>query len=106
MRFRDRDGNIVDGVFHVHQTPQNVAYTGTAGTVTNALATTTTAVRITVTSNAFVEFVSGSDVATAATGFFVMANVPIIAPVPPGKTKVSAIQVSAGGSLYITELNL
>ena len=106
MRFRDRNGQPVTDVHFIHLFPQNVAYTDTAGTVTNALQTTTNAVRITVTTDAFVEFVAGSDVATAATGFFVKANTPMIAARPIGKTKVSAIQSATGGTLYITELEI
>lgn len=106
MRFRDRDGEKVDDVHFIHLYPQNVAYTATAGTIANALQTSTNAVRITVTTDAFVEFVSGSDVAAAATGFFVKANTPTIAARPANKTKVSAIQSASGGSLYITELEI
>ena len=105
MRFRDRNGQPVTDVHFIHLFPQNVAYTGTAGTVTNAFAPGSNVVRITVTTDAFCEFVTSGD-ATAATGFFVKANTPTLAAIPAGKTKLSAIQSASGGTMYVTELEI
>jgi hypothetical protein len=81
-------------------TVQSVAYTGTAGTITNAVGTQTYKVRVLVTTDAFVT--TDSTTATSAA-----SPVPAMSPeyftVSPGQ-KVSAIQMSAGGTLYVTEL--
>jgi hypothetical protein len=80
---------------------QSVAYTGTAGTIANAVGSYTKAVRVYCTTDAFVK-ISQSPTATSA-------DVPISAGIPeyfaihPGE-KVSAIQQSAGGTLHVTEL--
>jgi len=80
---------------------QNVAYTGTAGTITNAMPPNTVAVRIWTTTDAYVQ-IGSSPTATTA-------DMPMVAGVPEtfaagNGDKVSAIQISAGGTLYVTPL--
>ena len=80
---------------------QTVAYTGTAGTIANALPANCTAVRVMVTTDAFVEITTLGTAAVANTGMYMTAFVAEYFSAPAGG-KVSAIQVSAGGSLYVT----
>lgn len=80
---------------------QSVAYTGTAGTITNPVGAYTKQVRVMATSAAFIA-IGGSPTATTA-DMPLAANLPEVIAINPGE-KVSAIQASAGGSLYVTEL--
>jgi hypothetical protein len=84
-------------------TAQNVAYTGTAGTITNAVGPQTYRVRVLCTTDAFVLNVDGAGVVTAATGAYCPALTPEYLTVTPGQ-KISAIQVAAGGTLYVSEI--
>lgn len=76
-----------------------VAYTGTHG-VTSALPETTTGIRVVCTTDAFIE-IGLAPVAVANTGLLMIANIPEYFPAYPNE-KVSAIQLSAGGNLYVT----
>lgn len=81
-------------------THQSVAFTGTAGTITNGVGTGVLKVRVYVTSAAYIYI--GARAAT--TGDVPMAaGVPEYFTISPGE-KVSAIQVSAGGDLHVTEI--
>lgn len=81
-------------------TVQSVAYTGTAGTITNGIGTQTYKVRVLVTSDAFIT----TDGTTATTsGTFMPAMTAEYFTVTPGQ-KVSAIQSTAAGTLYVTEI--
>lgn len=82
-------------------THQSVAYTGTAGTITNAFAAGTYKVRVAVTSAAYVK-VGNSPTATSS-DVYMPADAVEYFTVLPGM-KVSAIQVSAGGTLHVTEV--
>lgn len=84
-------------------TAQNVAYTGTAGTITNAVGSQTYRVRVVCTTDAFVLNVDGAGVVTAATGAYLPAFSVEYFTVTPGQ-KVSAIQVTAGGTMYVSEI--
>lgn len=78
-----------------------VAYTGTAGTTT-AMPPGTKAVRVISTTDCFIEVTNNAGVtAVANTGLYLPALTPeyFICGV---NAKVSAVQVSAGGSLYVT----
>lgn len=83
---------------------QSVAYTGTAGTITNPLPTDCTAVWVWTTSDAYIKV--GSSPTATSTDFPLMAYVPVVIPVhttslqSANGVKVSAIQISAGGTLY------
>ena len=88
-------------VIHYPGTSQAaVAYTGTAGN-SAAIGSQTHKVRVVVTSDAFVAIGSGATATTSS--MFVPANRPEYFLCRPGE-RVSAVQVSAGGNLYVTEL--
>ena len=79
---------------------KKAAYTGTAG-VTAAITEEATSLRIMSTTDCFVEI--GTDpTAVADTGMYLAAFVPEYVHVKAGPMKVSAIQVSTGGSIYVT----
>lgn len=84
-------------------TTQNVAYTGTAGTITNGISTGIYKVRVMVTTDAFVKVVDTGSVATTS-DMYLVAFSPEYFTCSPGQ-KVSAIQVSSGGTLYATEIS-
>lgn len=82
-----------------------VAYTGTAGNTANYPAGPAS-VWVLCTTSAFV-LVGEGVVATASNGIPVAANVPVCIEVPAGSGapwRVSAIQIAAGGSLYVHPL--
>jgi len=81
-------------------TVQSVSYTGTAGTITNAIGAQTYKVRVMVTTDAFIT--TDSSTATSSSSYL-PAFMPEYFTVTPGQ-KVSAIQVASGGTLYVTEL--
>lgn len=82
-------------------TQQNVAYTGTAGVITNPVGTETYKIRVLVTTDAWVTTDGTTPSATA--GAYVPALAPEYFTVTPGQTP-KAVQVSANGTLYVTEL--
>lgn len=77
-----------------------VAYTGTAGTTT-ALPPETQAVRVISTSDCFIELTIAGTAAVANTGLYLPAGLPEYFEAQ-GSIKVSAIQASAAGSIYVT----
>ena len=79
-----------------------VAYTGTAGTTT-ALPETCDAVRLVSTTDCFIEISAAGTAAVADTGLYLVALLPEYFQAPPN-AKISAIQVSAGGTLYVTPM--
>lgn len=82
-------------------TAQNVAYTGTAGTVANGVSSGTLKVRVVTTTDAFVTMDGSTPSATS--GAYVVGLSPEYFTVTSGQ-RVSAVQVSAGGTLYVTEI--
>ncbi len=78
-----------------------VSYTGTAGT-TSALPETCDAVRVVATTDCFIE-IGLNPTAVADTGLYLPALVPEYFQCQPN-AKVSAIQVSAGGTIYCTPM--
>jgi hypothetical protein len=82
-------------------THQSVAYTGTAGTITTAFSGGLKKARIVCTSAAYVK-VGVAPTATTS-DVYCPADAPEYVSVAPGE-KVSAIQVSAGGTLHVTEI--
>lgn len=84
-------------------TKQTVSYTGTAGTIANAITSGVQKVRVIVTTDAYVLPVDGAAVATAATGIYLPALAPEYLTISAGQ-KVSAIQVSSGGTLEVVEI--
>jgi hypothetical protein len=80
---------------------QNVAYTATVGTITNGVGTQTYKVRVVVTTDAFVT--TDGTTPSATNGAYLPALEPEYFTCSPGQ-KVSAVQVAAGGTLYVTEV--
>lgn len=83
-------------------TTQSKAYTGTAGVIDNAVGANTRVVRVTTTTDAFIKFGTAPTATTA--DCFIKANTPEFFRVVPGTDKISAIQSSSGGTLYVTEM--
>lgn len=79
---------------------KNVAYTGTAG-ATSAIGAQTYKVRVLVTTDAFVT--TDSSTPSATSGAYLPALSPEYFTTTPGQI-VKAVQVSAGGTLYVTEM--
>lgn len=82
-------------------THQSVAYTGTAGTITNAVGPQTRQIRVVVTTAAYVK-IDQTPTATSS-DVYMAADSPEYFTCSAGM-KVSAIQVSSGGTLHVTEL--
>jgi FtsP/CotA-like multicopper oxidase with cupredoxin domain len=85
-------------------TKQTVAYTGTAGTATNAVSPGVYKVRLISTTDAYVLAVDGPafTAVTSATGGYLPALTVEYVTVTPGQ-KLSAVMVSSGGNLEIME---
>ena len=83
---------------------QVVAYTGTAGTISNALPPGAKAVWVFCTTIAHVKV--GADPTATAADFPVPASVPVIFTIEnnTGDIKVSAIQTASGGNLHVCPL--
>lgn len=81
---------------------QSVAYTGTAGTIANAITAHVSCVRVVCTSAAYITI--GKTPTATTSGVYVPADSPEYFYVSSGE-KVSAIQVSAGGTLHVTEMS-
>lgn len=82
--------------------PRNVAYTGTAGTIATPWRRAgAVSVWVWTTTDAYVVVGNGT-VATTSVGTPIPAYTPVILPVPDGGETwtVSAIQISAGGTMY------
>ena len=77
-----------------------VAYTGTART-TAAVNSNETVVRVVSTTDCFISITVAGTAAVADTGLYLPAFVPEYFSCPVS-AKVSAIQVSAGGTIYVT----
>ena len=84
---------------------QSVAYTGTAGTITNPLPLDCTAVWVWSTSDAYIKF--GSSPTATSTDFPLPAYTPMVFPLnvfgvqSANGSKVSAIRITADGTLYV-----
>lgn len=81
-------------------TSQSKAYTGTAGVIDNAVGAGVTCVQVVCTTAAYIAV--GSAPTAAAGNWYVPANTPVLIMVKSGD-KVSAVQVSSGGTLYVNE---
>lgn len=84
-------------------THQSVAYTGTAGTISNATGSQTDVIRVVLTSAGYIAITQAGTAATTS-DIYMAANVPEYFIVPRA-VKVSAIQASAGGTLHVTEMS-
>ena len=83
-------------------TVQKVAYTGTAGTISNAVGSQTRKIRLLVTTDAYVTIGKAPSATTNDT--YVTGLVPEYFTITPGE-KVSAMQVASGGTLFVTEID-
>lgn len=83
------------------RTVQKVAYTGTAGTISNAVGAQTRVVRVTTTTAAYIAH--GASPTATANDHYLPADTPWEFNINPGD-KVSAVQVSSGGTLFVTEV--
>lgn len=83
-------------------THQNVAYTGTAGTISTSITTGTNKVRVLTTTDAFIT-IGNSPTATTADVYMPALSAEYFT-ITPGQ-KVSAVQVSANGTLHVTEVS-
>lgn len=81
-------------------TSQVVAYTGTAGTITNGVGSSTQVVRVWLSTAGYIKI--GASPTATTSDIPMPANVPEYFIVSPGD-KVSAIQASSGGNLNVTE---
>ena len=81
---------------------QKAAFTGTAGTIANGFGTQTKTIRVIVTTAAYVKV--GNGPTATSSDMYMPADRPEYFTVSPGQ-KVSAIQVSAGGDLHVTEMS-
>lgn len=85
-------------------TTQTVSISGTSAATSNALNRHTVVIRVVATTNCFIKIGTGTPTATTA-------DVPIISGVPEyfrvngyETIKVAGIQMTTGGSLYVTEM--
>lgn len=83
-------------------THQSVAYTGTAGTISNAVGAATYAVRVVATSAC--HYSIGAAPTATTSDPYLPADTPVEVRINPGE-KVSFIQSSAGGTGHVTELS-
>jgi hypothetical protein len=79
---------------------QNVAYTASVGAIANGVSAGVTRIRIMVTTDAFVT-TDGTDPSTTNGAYLPAASAEYFT-VNPGE-KPKAVQVAAGGTMYITE---
>lgn len=85
-------------------THQKKAYTGTAGTIDNAIAEGVEIIRVVLTSAGYIAI--GADPTATTSDVYMPANVPEYFVVSPGGTiKVSAVQAASGGDLHVTEMS-
>jgi hypothetical protein len=80
---------------------QTKAYTGTAGTIDDPISDGITVIRVWLTTAGYIAI--GSSPTATTSDIPMPANTPEYFVVPPG-SKVSAIQASSGGNLYVTEM--
>lgn len=94
-------GALYDGGPYRPGATQVAAYTSVAAAVTTAFATQTRIIRVTPTTAAYIAI--GASPTATTTGIYMSAGITDYFKVNPGE-KISAVQDSAGGSLYVTEM--
>jgi hypothetical protein len=82
-------------------THQSAAFTGTAGTITNAIGSGCNKVRVIVTAAAYIKI--GSSPPATTSDVYLPADAAEYFTIASGE-KVSAVQVSSGGTLHVTEI--
>jgi len=93
---------VTFGVPFKPTTHQSVAYTGTAGTISNATGAQIRVIRVVLTSAGYIAI--GAAPTATTSDIYMPAGVPEYFVVSPG-VKVSAIQAAAGGTLHVTEMD-
>lgn len=83
-------------------TTQVKSYTGTAGTIDNAIGSGTTIIRVWLSTAGYIAI--GASPTATTSDIPMPADTPEYFVVPPG-SKVSAIQASSGGNLHVTEMS-
>lgn len=83
-------------------TTQNVAFTATAGTIATGVASTTRCVEIYTTTDAFIA-IGAAPTATTSSKPHPLGQA-LVYKIAAGE-KVSAVQITAAGTLYVTELS-
>lgn len=99
--------NVVNPLYDAAYPAQKVAYTGTAGN-SSAYPPGPQAVYVSCSTAAYVAVGEGVT-ATTSNGLPVAANVPVVIAVPFGTGaawRVSAIQDSSGGNLFVKPINI
>jgi hypothetical protein len=97
----DQNGATVPGVFAAKNGSGQVKAYTTSAAIDNVIGSDTRFVEVVVTTAAYVRV--GVSPTAAIADRYVPANTPMIFPCAPGD-KVAAVQVAAGGNLYVTEL--
>lgn len=80
---------------------QTKAYTGTAGVIDDPISDGITIIRVWLTTAGFIAI--GASPTATTSDIPMPANTPEYFVVPPG-SKVSAVQSSSGGNLFVTEM--
>jgi hypothetical protein len=81
---------------------QNVSYTGTAGTISDAISAGVQIVRVVCSTAAYISF--GASPTATTSDYLMGTGIAEYFIVPTGgATKVSAVQVASGGVLSVTE---
>jgi len=101
-QFKDSNDFVIPGAFPIIAS-QSVAYTGTAGVVTNAVGTQTKLIRVICTTDAYVAL--GAAPTATSSDIPIAANVPQYFRAVPGVTKVSAIRQVTSGTLFVQEVD-
>ena len=83
-------------------TSQNVAYTGTAGRIANAISNDVFLVRVVLTTAGHIAIGLPSVVATTS-DMYMPAGVPEYFAVRPGE-KISAVRETSSGTMHVTEI--
>lgn len=86
--------------FLLNGTGQTVSYTGTAGTVSNAVDAECTKIWVWTTTDAYIA--TGSAPTATTSDAPIPGNTPVLVRIQGGH-KVSAVQISTGGDLYMCE---
>lgn len=89
------------GTGRISSVTTSAAYTGTAGSVAN-INTGVFKVRVITTTTAFIA-IDNAAAASSVTGCYMAAESPEYFTISPGQ-RVSAVQASANGTLYVTEI--
>ena len=98
----DANGNLLSKLFHWART-KTVAYTTTTASGAD-FGEGVTVVQITTTSAAFFKFGVDGTVTATTSDHYVAANFPYLVMVPPTMKRIAFVQLSAGGSAYIAEM--